>query len=441
MTTLGTREENVMITLKFAKHATISSCILATVLLLAAHTIAAQVTIRGVTISKPNGPGSRTPGDTDVGTPQDVATNPNAPQDYDANLNVNDSAIATDRFRDVQTVRILAKSGAAYKVAYINRPDAIRWYSANSVYPYFDQQVFNQIMYDYKRYAEPYLSCYGKKHNLEEERVTRSGYNAFGSRHFSNAQEAQQALQAGQPKLAELESLLKSKLGGGAPNTFLDYEENPAIIAEIATQREEYLRCAVGTVQDEPSPILPVFLEDIQKAKREAENYVPGHSLYLVSAGAASEALLRAVSPKAREAWSAKWLKDPASRAQFDAAWDDLAAVAAKKLPFYKPNPSGFQFSYPDGEKLLMNYFKNPSALKIFRIGTGSAGWEIQKDNSGLLPIYRYKTVRVYLRDSNNDHPYCRVVSARVKQDYAGGGTFKAETYRSSVSGEIYGCP
>lgn len=87
-----------------------------------------------------------------------------------------------------------------------------------------------------------------------------------------------------------------------------------------------------------------------------------------------------------------------------------------------------------------MNYFKDTSTIKIFRIGVDSAGWDIQKDSYG-LPSYRYKTARVYLRDSKDDHPYCRVVSARVKQDYAGGGTYSTETYRSSASEELVGCP
>jgi len=52
------------------------------------------------------------------------------------------------------------------------------------------------MLYDYKHYVTPYLPCYGKKHNLEEKQVTEEGHNAFGARHFNDAQDAQKTLQA-----------------------------------------------------------------------------------------------------------------------------------------------------------------------------------------------------------------------------------------------------
>ncbi|MDX6575005.1 MAG: hypothetical protein QOE96_958, partial [Blastocatellia bacterium] len=379
--------------------------------------------------------------DVNSNAPQgDVQTNPNAPADYNANLNVGDQAVAVDRFRDVKVVRITGKAGATYKVADLKSPDSVQWYSVNSVYPYFDYRAFTEIMYDYKHFVTPYLPCYGKKRNLQEKQVTEEGYNAFGARHFDNAQDAQKTLQAEQPKLAELDSQLKSKLGGAAPNTFLEYLSNPAIIAEIVAQRAEYLKCAVGVEDEKPDFRLPVFLSDIRKAQGEAERYAPGEYLYLVSAGDASDELLRAVSRRAREEWAAKWLKDPASRAEFDAEWDKLAAIAGKKIPTYKPSAASYRFRDPAGEKMLMGALKNPATLKIFRIGTDIAGWEIQKDSDN-LPSYRYKTMKVYFRDPNDDHPFCHVISARIKQDYAGGGRYNSEIYRSSVSDEIFGCP
>jgi hypothetical protein len=435
----------------------VNVCLLVALLLCASYQLSAQVSIGGVTIPKPKRASkldarhperaaadtneAGTPGANSVGAQEDVQTNPSAPTDYDPNLNAGDQAVAVDRFGNVEPVRVVGKSGAAYKVAELNSPNSTRWYSANSVYPYFDTRAFNDIMYDYKSYVTPYLPCYGKKHNLAEEKVTVEGYNAFGARHFGGAQDAQRALEAEQPKLAELDGLLKSKLGGVAPNTFLEYLSNPATVAEIAAQRAEYLKCAVGVEEAKPDAALPVFLDDIKKAQSEAERYTPADYLYLVSAGGPSEQLLYAVSRRAREEWARQWLKDPASRAEFDAEWDKLAAIAAKKIPTYKPSAASYRFRDPVGERLLMGALKNPSTLKIFRIGTDTAGWEIQKDNDNLLPSYRYKTMKVYFRDPADDHPYCRVVSARIKQDYAGGGRFNAEVYRSSTSEEIFGCP
>lgn len=415
-------------------------CLLVAVLLCASHQLTAQIKLGGVKIPKPHSGEPKTPGGDSAPPQGEAQTNPNAPAGYDANLNVGDQAVAIDRFRDVTAVKIVGKAGAAYKVVQLKSPDSVQWYSVNSVYPYFNSQAFSEMMYDYKHYVTPYLPCYGKKHNLQEKQVTEEGYNAFGARHFSNAQDAQKTLQAEQSKLLELDSQLKSKLGGAAPNTFLEYLSNPAIVAEIVSQRTDYLKCAVGVEEAKPDITLSVFLSDIRKAQEEAERYSPAEYLYLVSAGGPSEQLLYAVSRRAREEWASKTLKDAAARAEFDAEWDKLAALAAKKIPTYKPSAASYRFRDPAGEKMLMGALKNPSTLKIFRIGTDTAGWEIQRDSSN-LPSYRYKTMKVYFREPNDDHPYCRVVSARIKQDYAGGGRYNSEIYRSSVSEEIFGCP
>ncbi len=441
--------------LNLTKQTILNLCLLVAVVLCASHQLTAQIKLGGISIPKPGRPDkpntnqperttsnstNRTPDGNSAAPQGDAQANPNAPADYDANLNVGDQAVAVDRFRDVKVVRIVGKSGTSYKVAEPNSPDSVQWYSANSVYPYFDNRAFTEMMYDYKHFVTPYLQCYGKKHNLEEHQVTEEGYNAFGARHFSNAEDAQKTLQAEQPKLAELDSQLKSKLGGTAPSTFLEYLSNPAIVSEIVSQRADYLKCAVGVEDEKPDITLPVFLDDIKKAQGEAERYSPEEYLYLVSAGGPSEQLLYAVSRRAREEWASKVLKNPASRAEFDAEWDKLAAIAAKKIPTYKPSAASYRFRDPAGEKLLMGALKNPATLKIFRIGTDTAGWEIQRDSDN-LPSYRYKTMKVYFRDPNDDHPFCRVVSARIKQDYAGGGRFNSEIYRSSVSDEIFGCP
>lgn len=441
--------------LKLTKRMAVNLCLLAAALLCASHQLSAQIRIGGINIPKPKRaskpdatqPGQPTPTKSDAGTtggnaaPQgDVQTNPNAPPDYDANLNVGDQAVAVDRFRDVKSVRVVGKSGAAYKVADLKSPDSVQWYSVNSVYPYFNYQAFTEVMYNYKHYVTPYLQCYGKKHNLDENKVTEEGYNAFGARHFNDASDAQKTLGAEQPKLAELDGELKSKLGGAAPNTFLEYLSNPAIVSEIVSQRDEYMKCAVGVEDSKPDIRLAVFMDDIHRAQEEAERYSPAEVLYLVSAGGPSEQLLYAVSHRAREEWAGKWLKNPDSRAEFDAEWDKLAAIASKKIPTYKPSAGSYRFRDPVGEKLLLGALKNPSALKIFRIGTDTAGWEIQRDSSN-FPSYRYKTMKVYFRDPTDDHPFCHVVSARIKQDYAGGGRYNSEIYRSSVSDEVFGCP
>jgi hypothetical protein len=198
----------------------------------------------------------------------------------------------------------------------------------------------------------------------------------------------------------------------------------------------------VAARQDGPN-LLSYFLSEIAEAKKDVEIYDPAERLYLVKA-VQQEWLLRAVSPRARAEHAAsdkytEW-RQANPKNELDVALDDLAAVAAKKLPTYKPNAGNFQFHNPVAEKLLMNEFKSTATMKILRIGVGSAGWEIQTGSDG-LPSYRYRYANVYFRDSSDDHPYCHRVSVRVKQDYAGGGTYSTETYRSSAQDELFGCP
>lgn len=368
---------------------------------------------------------------------EEINFNSNAPADYDANLKAGEPAIAVGRF-GIEPVTIVSRSGDIYKVRVTSLQNSLHLYKANSVYPNFDLQTFaGEVNFGYGRYLQPYLPCYAQKHNLSEEQTRKEFYGGLGT---NNPEIAKQLLQKNEPKLVEAGNLLKTKLSV-RPNTYSSPGENPAVWDEITSNLDEYQKCVIDSIANKPSPILPIFLEDIQKAKSQVDRYQPGRNIYLVSAGAQSESLLRAVSPKAREEWSAKWLKNSSLRAKFNAAWDDLAASAKNKIPLYKPSVAGFQFRYPAGEKLLMDSFKNPSTLKILRIGTDTASWNIQKDNADLLPTYRYKDVRAYLRDSSDDHPYCKVVTARVKQDYSGGGTYNSTVYRAPVSEEIYGCP
>jgi hypothetical protein len=190
------------------------------------------------------------------------------------------------------------------------------------------------------------------------------------------------------------------------------------------------------------SVALNYHIEEIKKWQKLVEKYDSAESAYLVP-DSNDDYLLFAVSPRARD----KWFKDfgvldiretPNNR--LDAALDALAAAAKQKLPLYTPDPAVFKFRDAAAEKIVMGYFKTPANIKIQRTGVGTAGWQIQKDDYG-LPSYRYKEVNLYVRDTSDDHPYCHLIYARVKQDYAGGGTYATEIYRSSVTESLVGCP
>jgi hypothetical protein len=198
-----------------------------------------------------------------------------------------------------------------------------------------------------------------------------------------------------------------------------------------------------AAVQQDPPAMLNYFLHEIAEAKSDVDIYDPAERQYLVKA-VQEEWVLRAVSPRARAEHAtsdhyAEW-RQANPKNELDAALDDLATSVAKKLPTYKPGVAAFQFHNPVAEKLLMDYFKNTATMKIHHMGVGSAGWLIQKDSDG-LPSYRFKFANIYFRDSSDDHPYCHRVSVRVKQDYAGGGTYSTEIYRSSADDELFGCP
>jgi hypothetical protein len=96
-------KENAMSTLNVTKRSVINFCLLISVLLCASHQIPAQIHIGGVRLSKPERPNKQntsqperitsntnaaTSGGNSAVAQQDALTNPNAPADYNANLNV-----------------------------------------------------------------------------------------------------------------------------------------------------------------------------------------------------------------------------------------------------------------------------------------------------------------------------------------------------------------
>ena len=300
----------------------------------------------------------------------------------------------------------------------------------------YDTGAFDRIKWGNNELIKPYLACYAKKHNLELLKVTDGAFRARG---FQDSKEMKAALLEEQPQLAEIGRQLKSQLKS-RPNTGKSYQYNPGIWEEIIGNLAEYMPCAIGgeqTRRSSESVYMKMYLEDIKKMQKEVDDYDPAERNYLVSASTA-DYLLYAVSKRER----AKWLADSEEfKPTLDPLLDALAASAAKKIPLYKVLPSWFKFRDAAAEKQAMGIFKTRATIKVHGIGVENAGWQIQKDNYGLLPSYRYKNANIYYRDSSDDHPYCRVASVRVKQDYAGGGRYSPEVYRSSARITVIGCP
>jgi hypothetical protein len=368
-------------------------------------------------------------------TPTDVKTNPAAAQsDYDANLKPGDQAIAVDDFSSVNPVKILAKSGNAYKVLELNYSNHTYWYNANSVYPFFNNDDFEKIMVYNQQYLEPYLDCYAKKHNLDIHNVADASHS---DGIYGGTEKMRKALQADFPKLIEIESQLKSQLQS-RPDTFLNFRHNPAIWEEIITNRNQYLECAVGLVDAKPDPFLNAFLNEIGNIQKEVEQYTPETRIALIGKGDYGW-LQRAVSKKMREEWLSQWTKNPAQRQQFNEALDTLSAVLARKLPLYTPNPKYYTFRSPAEEAMMKGALKAPATSKIYRIGLNQANWLI--DKNGLdIPTARFKRGMIWLKYQGADHPYCYMAYVNIIQDYAGGGTYGA-SYAKFIEQELAGCP
>jgi len=377
----------------------------------------------------------------------DVETNSEAPPNYDANLNANDLAIAATGnsfLGTLEPVRIISKSGGAYKTAHANSNQVV-WYSANAIFPFFDKNEFNSIRRDYKDDIMDFLGCYGKKHNLGSQKVTgvESGFRTV-SYYGGSPDQMRRAVQAAHKRLAELETELKSRLKA-RPNTFLSYDKNPAIWEDIAANRDEHLRCALGTVPEKSyadSVWVRAHGDNIAEKQREVEAFDPNTKRYMVST-TTYDYLLFAVSPRARE----QWLKDAnaldlrqSKYNTIDPALDALAAAAAKKLPTYVPGPANFAFHNPIEERMMKGTLGDLAKLTIHKIGLAHNTWQISKDEYGLLPTSRFKRGYVWVRDTTDDHPYCHLYQINIIQDYAGGGTYGA-SYAKFLDNTLQGCP
>ncbi len=190
--------------------------------------------------------------------------------------------------------------------------------------------------------------------------------------------------------------------------------------------------------QEEMDFRLTFFLEKIAKAQKAADEYTPETRTYPVGKGE-YEWLVLAVSPKAREEWSKKWLTKPNERKKFNEMLDALAATAAKKLPLYLANPKLYNFRNPAEEKMMKAELENLTALRIHKIGLNQAAWLIDKNNLG-IPTARYKQGIIWARNAADDHPYCLIYYVNIIQDYAGGGTYGA-SYAKFTGSELAGCP
>ncbi|MEP6602287.1 MAG: hypothetical protein ABJB49_10850 [Nitrospirota bacterium] len=183
---------------------------------------------------------------------------------------------------------------------------------------------------------------------------------------------------------------------------------------------------------------LEIILEEINKRKKEVESYEPGEGRQIVTRST-PELFFPAISLRARERYFKSVQMNETRRSALNTALDSLAATAAKKLPLYKPDATIFAFRSPPSQQMMLSSLMNAATLKVHKTGIKEATWLIEKNELG-IPVDRYKHGYIWVRDSNDDHPYCHLYTLHITQTYAGGGTY-GQTFVKLSDDELVGCP
>jgi hypothetical protein len=158
------------------------------------------------------------------------------------------------------------------------------------------------------------------------------------------------------------------------------------------------------------------------------------------SKGPNHEWIMRAVSKKVREKWAADFFDDaPKSKARYYKGLDELSLLCSKKLSLRLPPEDFLAYRDVNDEALITKNLGDLSKLKVHKIGFQSAISGIYKNDLG-VPLNKWKFGYVYLRDNNDDHPYCKVYKYNMVQEYEGGGKY-GKTYPSFEDVWLVGCP
>ncbi len=366
--------------------------------------------------------------------------NPLAPADADVNLNVNDMAIAVDKGKTPKVVKVYDKSNGKYLVGPLdatqyeikNKTGALKWYFSNSVYKYYDVDLFKSKTDSYMKVVEAYMLCLSQKYNINIEVFT--GSTNWPTYYIKDQKEHDDQSK----KLDELFKIMESEFPS-ATNTYLNYKNNPFIWEVIARNRVDLLECLSKVDNPNVTKMVDFYLKEIESAKTAAQNF-KGGSDDLYNATTYSP-MFRAVSKKAREEWfltQNDWNKNPETVAKFNLAFDELKLICEPKMSLLKMD--AFLFSNHDAasETLMKGYLKNITALKIHKIGLSESDWIYTKNDLG-IPLNRYKHGAMWARNSSDDYTLCKGLFFVIQQDYTGTGYSKSVIHEYSE--ELRGCP
>ena len=187
------------------------------------------------------------------------------------------------------------------------------------------------------------------------------------------------------------------------------------------------------------NPFFSVHYGDAYKTLREAEDYRAGKRDFYVRElnDRRNEYLLVGISPKFREQWLSSHHIASKDQHCLVPLFDAIGAAAKQTLPKYRPH--GYVHHDSGEEDLIRAALKHqvPDAT-VLALGVSSPTWLIEKLDNG-LPKLRYKYGMAWVKSSQFDDGYCRIVYINVVQDYAGGGTY-GESVARYVSMEPAGC-
>jgi hypothetical protein len=379
---------------------------------------------------------------------QTIISNPAAPANLDANLQVGETAIAVDNRWELKKVTVLAKGNGTYNVVPIgttdweikNQRNVVKTYKANSVYKDFDMAAFNNAVRPFQQYVEPFLECYAVAFKFPSAYVT--GKEKWGSYYIKDIKEYD--LLTG--KLGELWQIIQTKFPN-VPNTYSPYTTNPVVWASIAKNREPMVKCIGQNPNDEN---IKWMLKDIANAKRSVDAFNGTNDLY---SGGSLDWIWRAVSAGKRQEFYAKQTgfadfealalkvgKDPNElKNKLNTELDAFKGAVEPKLAEYKMKDWYFKFQDAPSQAKMKAYLKNPATLKIYKTGVSDEVWQIEKNSLG-IPLYRYKRGQMLVRNSADDHKFCKGLFFVVKQTYSGGGGYGGSEI-GEYHEELYGCP
>lgn len=181
---------------------------------------------------------------------------------------------------------------------------------------------------------------------------------------------------------------------------------------------------------------LEIFSGDAQKTLDQAKSFTPGRDWYVgVLNDRQNEYLMAAISPS-----GLKKLKEKLDRfyPYVKKIVDEIALVAKKTLPLYKP--IGYNVKNAAEEKLLHTAVNDLAQAKVLQTGMMESDWIIQKNNYN-VPTVRFKHGMIHAQypKTTTDDGYCRIIYVNILQDYTDKSTYGA-SYAVFVKSEPAGC-